>query len=153
MTRIWVTWHVWITCPGHTEIYSLVNVNNLIKRVFFRTWPSWRLTELEYSVTVHKHMHDSELSHILTSLFILLSVSAWKPKLLIFIFIFQQVTIPFDGSTLKAHGRFNSKNLHSIFLNDHDSLTKIYTGVQVLHTRLHGSKSNYFRVKFRFTSV
>ena len=33
------------------------------------------------------------------------------------------------------------------------TLTKIYTGVQVLHTRLHGSKSNYFRVKFRFTSV
>ena len=33
------------------------------------------------------------------------------------------------------------------------TLTKIYTGVQVLHTRLRGSKSNYFRVKFRFTSV
>ena len=45
---------------------------------------------------------------------------------------------------------FNFLQLMSMFLV---TLTKIYADVQVLHTRLHGSKSNYFRVKFRFTSV
>ena len=45
---------------------------------------------------------------------------------------------------------YNYVQLMSMFLV---TLTKIYADVQVLHTRLRGSKSNYFRVKFRFTSV